>query len=85
MESCTSHEHLDACWWSRVPLEVVRGNARICHVFRMRCLIEEYLGIVVKKVFWAFPSSGRERGGSEGRASLWSVGVVSGRASNGIV
>ena len=68
-----------------MPLEVVRRNTRICHVFRMRYLIEEYLEIVVETVFRAFPSSGRGQGGSEGRASLWSVGVVSGRASNGIV
>ena len=64
------HEHLDAYWWSRVPLEVVRRNARICHAFKTRCLIKEYLGIVVEKVFRAFPSAGREQGGSEDRASL---------------
>ena len=69
------HEHLDACWWSRVPLEVVQRNERICHVSRMRCLIEEYLGIVVETVFRAFPSSGRERVEVKGQVSLWRVGV----------
>ena len=70
-----AHKHLDACWWIRVPLEVVRGNARICHMRWMRCLIEGYLGNVVETIFRAFPSSGRERAEVKGRVSLWSVGV----------
>jgi hypothetical protein len=61
-----AHEHLDACWWFRVPLEVIRRDARICRVLRIRCLIEEYLRVVVETVPWRFPSSGRERSGCEG-------------------
>ena len=61
-----AHEHLDACWRFRVPFEVVRRDARVCCVFGIGCLIEEYFGVVVESVFWRFPSSGRERSGCEG-------------------
>ena len=60
-----AHEHLDACWWLRVPLKVVRRDARICRVLGIRGLIEEYLGVVVETVFWRFPSSVCERSGRE--------------------
>ena len=46
-----AHEHLDACRWLRVPLQVIRRDARICRVLGIRCFIEEYLGVVVEAVF----------------------------------
>ena len=61
-----AHEHLDACWWFRVPFEVVRRDARICRMFGIGCLIKEYLGVVVKTIFWRSPSPGREWSGGEG-------------------
>jgi hypothetical protein len=61
-----AHEHLDACRWFRVPLQVIRRDARICRVLGIRCFIEEYLGVVVETVLLRFPGFGRERGGREG-------------------
>jgi hypothetical protein len=60
-----AHEHFDACWRFCVPFKVIRRDARVCRVFGIGCLIEEYLRVVVKTIFWRFPSSGRERSGCE--------------------
>ena len=61
-----AHEHLDACGWLRVLLEVIRRDARIRRVLGIGCLIEKYLRVVVETILLMFPSSGRGRSGSEG-------------------
>jgi hypothetical protein len=60
-----AHKHFDAFWRFRVPFEVIRCDARVCRVFGIGCLIEEYLRVVVETVFWRFPSTERERSGCE--------------------
>lgn len=60
-----AHEHLDACRWFGVLLEIVRSDARVLHVVGIWGLIEKYLGVVVETAFWRLPSPGSGWRGTE--------------------